>query len=67
MRRNAPTSSPSGAARHPKHILAIALTMRAGIAALAPGDLSIALQVGRVHFAEALSYRALVDEVRRAA
>jgi hypothetical protein len=50
-----------------KHILAIALTMWAGIAALAPGDLSVALQVGRVHFAEALSYRALVDEVRRAA
>lgn len=41
--------------------------MCAGIAALAPGDLSVALQVGRAHFAEALSYRALVDEMRRAA
>jgi magnesium chelatase family protein len=30
-------------------------------------DLDGADQVGRVHFAEALSYRALVDEVRRAA
>jgi magnesium chelatase family protein len=30
-------------------------------------DLDGAEKVGRVHFAEALSYRALVDEVRRAA
>ena len=30
-------------------------------------DLEGADQVGRVHFADALSYRALVDEVRRAA
>jgi len=30
-------------------------------------DLDGAEQVGRVHFAEALSYRALADEMRRAA
>ena len=30
-------------------------------------DLDGAEKVGRVHLAEALSYRALVDEVRRAA
>ncbi len=30
-------------------------------------DLDGAEKVGRVHFAEALSYRALADEVRRAA
>jgi len=30
-------------------------------------DLDGAKQVGRVHLAEALSYRALADEVRRAA
>jgi len=31
------------------------------------GDLDAAENVGRIHLAEALSYRALVDEVRRAA
>jgi magnesium chelatase family protein len=30
-------------------------------------DLDVADAVGRIHLAEALSYRALADEVRRAA